>query len=70
VKHTREFKGRVTILLSLNTDGTARAARVMKSTLNSKEVENCLIETVKQFEYPKLDRAGDFQYDYTFEPQY
>jgi len=69
-KHTREFKGKVTILLSLNTNGSAKSAKVMKSTLNNSDVETCLVATVKEFEYPKLDRPGDFQYDYTFEPQY
>ena len=42
----------------------------MGGTLNNKDVENCLVETVKQFEFPKLDRGGDLQYEYTFEPQY
>jgi hypothetical protein len=69
-KHTREFKGKVTILLSLTTAGTAKAVRVMGGTLKNKEVEDCLVATVKEFEFPKLDRGGDIQYDYTFEPQY
>jgi hypothetical protein len=69
-KKTREFKGTVKILLSLNTNGTASAVRVAGGTLNNKDVENCLIQTVKEFEFPKLDRSGDIQYDYKFEPQY
>ena len=69
-KKTRDFKGTVKILLSLNTNGTASAVRVTGGTLNNKDVENCLIQTVKEFEFPKLDRGGDIQYDYKFEPQY
>ncbi len=69
-KHTREFKGTVKIMLSLNTDGTAKAVKVMASTLNNKDVEDCLVQTLKDFEYPKLDRPGDIQYVYKFEPQY
>jgi hypothetical protein len=69
-KKTREFKGTVKILLSLNTDGTAKAVKIMGGTLNNKDVEACLVQTVKEFEFPKLDRAGDIQYDYKFEPQY
>ena len=69
-KKTREFKGSVKVLLSLTTSGTARAVRITGGTLNNKDVENCLVETVKQFEFPKLDRGGDIQYEYTFEPQY
>jgi hypothetical protein len=69
-KKTREFKGTVKILLSLNTNGTARAVKITGGTLNNKDVENCLVQTVKEFEFPKLDRSGDIQYEYTFEPQY
>jgi hypothetical protein len=69
-KKTRQFQGTVKILLSLNTNGTASAVRVTGGTLNNKDVENCLIQTVKEFEFPKLDRGGDIQYDYKFEPQY
>jgi alpha-glucosidase (family GH31 glycosyl hydrolase) len=69
-KHTREFKGTVKIMLSLNTNGSAKTVKIMGGTLNNKDVEDCLVQTVKEFEFPKLDRAGDLQYDYTFEPQY
>jgi hypothetical protein len=69
-KHTREFKGTVKILLSLTTAGTAKTVKIMGGTLNNKDVENCLVLTVKEFEFPKLDRPGDLQYEYTFEPQY
>ena len=69
-KKTRDFKGTVTIMLSLNTNGTAKGVRVMSSTLSNKEVEDCLCSTIKEFEFPKLDRGGDIQYVYKFEPQY
>jgi hypothetical protein len=69
-KHTREFKGTVKILLSLATNGSAKNVKIMGGTLKNKDVEDCLIQTVKEFEFPKLDRPGDIQYDYTFEPQY
>ena len=69
-KHTRDFKGTVTIMLSLNTNGTAKAVKVMSSTLNNKDVESCLTQTIKEFEFPKVDRPGDIQYVYKFEPQY
>jgi hypothetical protein len=69
-KKTREFKGTVKILLSLTTAGTAKGVRIMGGTLKNRDVEECLIQTVKEFEFPKLDRPGDLQYEYTFEPQY
>jgi hypothetical protein len=69
-KHTREFKGSVKMLLTLNTNGTARSVKVTGGTLNNQQVNDCLISTVKEFEFPKLDRGGDVQYEYRFEPQY
>ncbi len=69
-KKTREFKGTVKILLSLNTNGSAKAVKIMGGTLNNKDVETCLVQTVKEFEFPALERAGDIQYEYKFEPQY
>jgi hypothetical protein len=69
-KHTREFKGTVKVLLTLTTAGTAKSVKITGGTLKNKEVEDCLVQTVKEFEFPKLDRGGDIQYDYTFEPQY
>jgi hypothetical protein len=69
-KHTREFKGTVKIMLSLTTAGAARDVRIMGGTLKNKEVEDCLVATVRDFDFPKLDRGGDMQYEYTFEPQY
>ena len=69
-KKTREFKGTVNILLSLNTNGSAKAVKIMGGTLNNKDVETCLVQTIKDFEFPKVDRSGDIQYVYKFEPQY
>ena len=69
-KKTRQFQGTVKILLSLNTNGTASAVRIVGGTLNNKDVETCLVQAVKEFDFPKLDRGGDIQYDYKFEPQY
>lgn len=69
-KKTRDFKGTVKLLMTLNTEGQATSIRVTGGTLNNKDVEDCLVETVKEFEFPKMDRGGDIQYEYTFEPQY
>ena len=69
-KKTRDFKGTVKIMLSLNTNGTAKGVKIMGGTLNNKDVETCLVQTIKEFEFPKLDRGGDVQYEYKFEPQY
>jgi hypothetical protein len=68
-KHTREFKGNVKVVITIDTAGHGRP-RVAGSTLGSKEVEDCLVGVLRDFEYPKLDRGGDVQYEFKFEPQY
>ena len=69
-KKPRDFKGTVKLLLSLNTNGSAKEVKIVGGTLNNKDVEGCLVQTVKEFEFPTLDRSGVIQYEYKFEPQY
>jgi len=68
-KRTREFKGTVKVSITIDTVGRGRP-RVTGGTLGNKEVENCLVNMLSEFEYPKLDRGGEVQYEYKFEPQY
>jgi len=59
-KHTREFKGTVKVIITIDTasHGRPRLGGVM---LANQEVENCLLGVLREFEYPKLDRGGDVQ---------
>jgi hypothetical protein len=68
-KHTREFKGTVKVIITIDTAGHGKP-RTAGGTLGNKEVEDCLVGVLRDFEYPKLDRGGDVQYEYKFEPQY
>jgi hypothetical protein len=68
-KHTREFKGTVKVIITIDTNRRG-SPRVAGGTLANKEVENCLLQALRDFEYPKLDKGGDVQYEYKFEPQY
>jgi len=68
-KHTREFKGTVKVIITIDTARHGRP-RIAGGTLGNKDVENCLLQALRDFEYPKLDKGGDVQYEYKFEPQY
>ncbi len=68
-KHTREFKGTVKVIITIDTSGHGRP-RVAGGTLGNQDVENCLLGVLREFEYPKLEKGGDVQYEYKFEPQY
>jgi hypothetical protein len=69
-KHDRAFKGHVAILLTLDTSGHATDVSIVNSSLNNKEVHDCLIAKLKDFEFPQLDHGGSMQYVYHFEPAY
>jgi len=73
-KHDRAFKGTVIVVLTLDPvdKSVAKASdvKVIGGTLNNQEVSNCLIEKLKDFEYPSIDATGSMQYVYKFEPAY
>ncbi|HVV48289.1 MAG TPA: hypothetical protein VHO06_01400 [Polyangia bacterium] len=71
-KHDRAFKGSVIVLLTLKPSGTSSAAtaKVIGGTLNNKDVNDCLVSKLQEFEYPQVAQTGTMQYVYQFEPAY
>jgi len=69
-KHTRAFKGSVTVELTVAPGGKASDVRVTGGSLNNKEVSDCLIAKLKDYEYPDVPSSGTMQYVYRFEPAY
>jgi TonB family protein len=69
-KKDRAFQGTVKVLISLNTSGKATNVKVVGGTLGDPEVQGCLVETLRSFEYPQLELPGDVQYEFRFRPAY
>ena len=73
-KHDRAFKGTVIVLLSLEPAGgnqsKASDVKVIGGTMTDKEVTSCVVDKLKEFEYPEIQTAGTMQYVYRFEPAY
>jgi hypothetical protein len=69
-KHDRAFKGTVIVVITIEPSGKASDAKVTGGTLNNKEVNDCLVEKLKDFEYPQVPNQGSMQYVYKFEPAY
>jgi hypothetical protein len=69
-KHDRAFKGTVMVVLTIEPTGKASDVKVTGGTLNNKEVSDCLVEKLKDFEYPQIPNQGSMQYVYKFEPAY
>jgi len=72
-KHDRAFKGTVIVLLSLEpSGGQSKAAdvKIIGGTMTDKEVTSCVVDKLKEFDYPEIAAAGTMQYVYRFEPAY
>jgi hypothetical protein len=69
-KHTREFKGTVIVVLTLEPSGKASDVKVIGGSMTDKEVTDCVVEKLKEFEYPEVPAKGQMQYVYRFEPAY
>jgi hypothetical protein len=66
----RSFKGTVTIGMKLGRDGRATSVTVLEDTLAAPAVNQCLIDTIKKFEFGSLTGEADFVYPIQFAPQY
>ena len=69
-KHDRSFKGDVAVLLTVDPSGQASNVVIETSTLNDDEVHRCLVEKIKEFEFPAVAHQGTVEYVYHFEPAY
>ena len=54
--------------IALDVTGHASAVRVTGGTLVDKEVQDCLVETLEQFAYPRLREPGEIKYQFDFRP--
>src|SRR5882757_10736239 len=65
-KHDRAFAGTIKVLISIEPSGKASQVKVLGGTLNDQGVQQCLVETIREFEFPQLTQAGEVQYEYRF----
>jgi hypothetical protein len=69
-KHDRAFKGTVFVMLTVEPSGQASDVTVVGGTLNNPEVGQCLVQKIKEFEFPPIPNKGSMQYEYRFQPAY
>jgi len=72
-KHDRAFKGTVIVLISLEPNGSQSKVsdvKVIGGSMTDKEVTSCVVDKLKEFDYPEIVNAGTMQYVYRFEPAY
>jgi len=72
--HDRSFKGTVVVLISLASGSKEGAkvtgVKVINDTLKNDDVSSCVVDKLKEFEYPEIPNPGTMQYSYKFEPAY
>jgi hypothetical protein len=69
-KQDRAFAGSMKVLIGLGTGGEARDVKIVGGSLSDADVAACLVDTIKRFEFPKLDQPGEVQYEFQFRPAY
>jgi hypothetical protein len=69
-KHDRAFAGTVKVLIAIGQTGKASQVKVVGGTLADQTVQECLVQTIREFEFPQLSQDGEVQYEYRFRPAY
>ena len=69
-KHDRAFQGTIRVLISIEPSGRPAEVKVVGGTLSDQTVQTCLVQTIKEFEFPALAQSGEVQYEYRFRPAY
>lgn len=53
LKHNKNISGKAVIQWSFTTGGVVTESKVLSSSLNRKDVENCLVELIKTLKFPE-----------------
>ena len=65
-----KFHGKVTVGMKIGRDGRLMTVDILEDTLKAPVVNQCLIETIKTFEFGALTGEAQFVYPISFAPQY
>ncbi len=62
----RDVQGEVVVSVVVTTDGIPDRARVKKSTLRDKQIEECVVRTVRRWWFPRPARPQPLELPFTF----
>lgn len=60
-------RGRATVELSIAPSGKATEVKIVKSTLESKSLSDCIISNIEKIQFPELPKSFVTSYTYAFE---
>lgn len=63
----RNSRGKMTLELVISESGKAGDVKVMQSSLESPKLETCVVDIVKEIQFPTLPRSYPTSYTYAFE---
>lgn len=63
----KNSRGKVTLQLAIAPNGTAAEVSILKATIESKSLNECVIGKVKEIVFPKLPKRYETTYTYGFE---
>jgi len=66
----KKVEGDVMIGMTLKTSGKASDVKVLKTTLNSPNIETCVVDQVKSWSFTELPQQGYFNWTFHFKPAY
>ena len=59
--------GKITLDVTISTGGKAERVSVIKSSLDNKALHECIIDRVKEIQFPQLPKTDPTTYTYAFE---
>jgi len=59
--------GKVTLDVTISTGGKAERVAIIKSSLDNKQLHDCVIDRVKEIQFPQLPKTYPTTYTYAFE---
>ncbi|MBS1117841.1 MAG: hypothetical protein H6Q90_69 [Deltaproteobacteria bacterium] len=63
----KNSRGKVTLGVVISPNGKANDVKVIKATLESKALNECVMEKVKEIQFPEIPKSYETTYTYAFE---
>lgn len=63
----KNSRGKITLEVTISTAGKPESVKILKASLDSKPLHDCVIERVKEIQFPKVPNSYPTTYTYAFE---
>jgi hypothetical protein len=63
----KSAKGRVTLGVTISTSGKAESIKVLKASIDSQSLNDCVVGRVKEIQFPEIPKPYETTYTYSFE---